>query len=81
MTNYVNGIKNGTKVNDFIDEEILQNIILGFANGDISLELVDFDDKFEELKDNIKFLLPEGNKTPGFESIKRSLSTNSIRIK
>lgn len=73
LTNYVNGIKNGTKVNDFIDEEILQNIILGFANGDISLELVDFDDKFEELKDNIKFLLPEGNKTPGFESIKRSL--------
>ena len=75
LVSYINGVKNGTKVNGFIDDEILQNIVLSLANGDISLEGTDVISKWEELMDNVKFLLPEGSKTPGFESIKRSLLT------
>ena len=78
LLNYVNGIKSGRLNNDFIDEDILVSVILSFANGEIKAEnegesLID---KFNEKINSVKFMLPEGEKTPEYESIKRSIMIN-----
>ena len=78
LLNYVNGIKSGRLNNDFIDEDILVSVILSFANGEIKAEnegesLID---KFNEKINSVKFMLPEGEKTPEYENIKRSIMIN-----
>lgn len=77
LINYINNIKNGTRENDFIDEDILVSTILSFANGEVKAsENESLVDKFNERIKNIKFYLPEGQMTPEYESIKHSIMTN-----
>ncbi len=75
LINYLSKIKNGTRNNDFIDEDILTSVILKFTNGEIKIDLEheDYYDKFNSIIDIVKFMLSEGTETPEFESIKQSL--------
>ncbi len=78
LLNYVNGVRNGTRENDFIDEDILMSVVLGFVNGEIKTdkENESLIDKFNEKISSVKFMLPEGEKTPEYESVKRSIMIN-----
>ena len=77
LVSYVNGVKNGTRENDFIDEDILVSIILGFANGDIKAESgAELLNKFNDKINEVKFLLSEGKETPDYEQIKHAILVN-----
>ncbi len=76
LINYVNGVKNGTRNNDFIDFELMNAIILKFVNGEYDIDSsIDgiYNEKFLNIIDSIKFMLPEGKETPGYDGIKNSL--------
>ncbi len=79
LLNYVNGIKNGTRENEFFDFDILNAFILKFANGNISCadetqtQASVIEDKLKKIINNIKIQLPLGVKTEDYESIKASI--------
>ena len=80
LIDYVENIKNGKKINDFFDIDFLTNVILQLASfnkpDDIWMK-----DKFERLIDEIKFLLPQGTNTLGYESIKHEFIINNCNEK
>ena len=82
LIKYLNEIKNGLRTNDFIDEDILNSVILSFTNGNIVLdENETFDDRFLKIISDIKFMLPEGIETEDFESIKHSIIIGKNNLK
>ena len=71
IVKYLIGIKKGTQVNDFIDEEILAKVIMVANNPDFND--YNLDDYLKTTLNGIKHLLPYGKKTEDFEKIKEEL--------
>ena len=74
LLDYVDGVKEGSRFNDFYDVDFLTAVILRFVNGDIivneneSIEYV-----FQRIVEDTRFFLPMGDKTEDYEKIKSVL--------
>lgn len=88
LVNYVTGVKNNARINDFFDVEFLNAIMLEFASGDIkldqkvlskedntveSIETESAESRLNKLIKEVSFFLPLGDKTPDYENIKAML--------
>jgi len=73
---YLTGVKNGTNINDFYEEDFLMGIILEFIDGDIDIENTTVIEKFESIISNLKFLLPFGKETENYKDIKNLIVTS-----
>ena len=72
LTNYVSEIRDGRRVNDFYDFEMLQGAILEILNSNYESkeQLLGF---LNKLTDRVRFLLPQGTKTDDYERIKEEI--------
>lgn len=72
LVKYLSEVRDGKRLNDFYDFDFLQGVMIeiGTSTFDDEDELVDF---FNELINKVKFLLPQGDKTEGYEVIKREI--------
>ena len=77
--NYLEEIKDGKRNNDFYDFDFLRSVIveLCFNEYDSYEELVE---TFNRLISRTRTLLPQGDKTEGYESIKREIINNYCDI-
>ncbi len=75
LLQYINGVKNGTRVNDFVDFDILSSVVMKFVNGEIEIDSnrETYERKFKEFAMDINFYLPEGEETEDFVGIKQAL--------
>ena len=72
LVDYITEIKDGKRINDFYDFELLQGVIIELvtANYESYEELIEV---FNRLLNRVRLLLPDGTKTEGFEAIKREI--------
>lgn len=72
LINYVIEVRDGKRNNDFLDFELLQSVIVELVSNEYenSYEILGV---FEKLISRVRFLLPDGVHTEGYESIKREI--------
>ena len=79
LVNYVSDVKNNKRNNDFYDFDLLQGVILEvLTSGSITYN--DVVELFKKVLYYVKFLLPQGKETQGFESIKREIINYYYKI-
>ena len=76
LLDYVTGVRDGIRDNDFYEFDFLNSIILELINSDI----YNIEDAFNSLIEKVKILLPAGLETPGYEVIKNLIINNNDEI-
>ena len=79
LVNYVTEVRDGKRTNDFYDFDFLQGVIVELAtlNYDDYSQIIEV---FNDLVNRVRFLLPDGVKTEGYESIKREIINHHVNI-
>ena len=76
---YINQVKAGKVINDFIDAEILEGAIIELLRHDF-VEAEDVKRELNYYINRVRIVLPQGEKTPEFETIKKELLTHYFRM-
>ena len=72
LVDYLVDVRDGRRTNDFYDFDFLQRIIIEIASNDFE-SVESFKEIFDKLLQRVRFFLPEGDKTEGYESIKNEI--------
>ena len=72
-------IRDGKRINAFIDYDILERTIIELLKMDIN-NLAELQDKIDKIINRINFLLPQKEATPDFESIKREILSHHVKL-
>jgi len=79
LVDYVTGVRDKTRINDFVDFDLLNRIILRFINGDVKNDkkTEKYMDIFQEIIYQVSLVLPAGNETEDFEKKKNIIVNGS----
>ncbi|MBQ4031433.1 MAG: hypothetical protein II625_06730, partial [Bacilli bacterium] len=69
LVDYLTDVRDNRRNNEFYDFDFLQRVIVELASGDYE-SLDELKEVFNNLLNRVRFLLPQGDKTEGYESIK-----------
>lgn len=75
LITYIEEVRDKKRNNDFFEYEFLERIVVEIVNSDYGY---DFNEYFDEIKDIVRFLLPEGMNTEEYQSIKNMVVNNLI---
>lgn len=79
LETYVANVRDGKRNNDFYEVDFLEEVILELLGGNYeSSEKIK--ETFNRIVNRVKFLLPDGLKTEGYESIKREIINYHVDI-
>ena len=73
LIKYLTDVKEGNRLNDFIEFDFLKSVILNFANNRMGVEKDSITNKFIDTIKLIKFMLPLGKETPNYDAIKNMI--------
>lgn len=79
LENYVSSIRDKRRNNDFYELDFLEEVIVKLISGKYE-SVNEFKEVFNRLLGKVKFLLPLGENTEGYESIKREIINYHINI-
>ena len=72
LVKYISDIKDGKRTNDFYDFDFLQGAMIEIATSEF-YGVAELEDFLNQLIHRVKFLLPCGDKSEGYEGIKREI--------
>ena len=75
LITYIEEVRDKKRNNDFFEYEFLERIVVEIVNSNYGY---DFNEYFDEIKDIVRFLLPEGMNTEEYQSIKNMVVNNLI---
>lgn len=73
LIKYLTDVKEGNRLNDFIEFNFLKSVILNFANNRMGVEKDSITNKFIDTIKLIKFMLPLGKETSNYDAIKNMI--------
>ena len=72
LVNYLTDVRDGKRNNEFYDFDFLQRVIVELASSDYE-SLEELQEVFNNILNRVRFLLPDGDKTEGYEGIKNEV--------
>ena len=72
LVNYLIEVRDGLRNNEFYDFDFLQRIVVELASNNFE-SVEEFREVFNNLLNRVRFLLPDGDKTEGYEAIKNEI--------
>ena len=75
LTKYLNELKNGTQLNEFVDDEILCFIVTDMLDHKFKGTVKEY---LEKNKDCLRFMFPQGTDTPDYDLIKKEVINNYL---
>jgi len=72
LVNYLVEVRDGRRNNEFYDFDFLQRIVIELASNNFE-SVEEFKEVFNSVLNRVRFLLPDGDKTEGYESIKNEI--------
>ena len=72
LVDYLTDVRDKKRNNEFYDFDFLQRVVVELASGEYE-SIEELQEVFNNLLNRVRFLLPQGDKTEGYESIKNEI--------